>query len=118
MPTDSTPRRRLIRHTVGRLIDNRRAAAEEVGMSEMGLRYLDPDDPDGDALHIHEAIEEVAPNMPANSEVAEYLDDIGARAWRRLICAVARRFNERMDTKRRARIARRRLQPGSASAIE
>ena len=109
MGNDSTPRRRLIRHTVSLLIDNRKAAARELGMSEMGLRYLDPDDPDGDALHIHEAIEEVAPDVPANSGIAEYLDDISARAWRRLICAVARRFNERMDTKRRARQARRRL---------
>jgi len=108
MSKSKTPRQRLITHTVDHLIDARKAAAEKIGMSRVGLRYLDPDDADGDALRIHRAIEEVAPLCPAHNEAMEYLNDINARAWRRLVCAVARAFNERMDTKRRARIARRR----------
>jgi len=117
MSKSKTPRQHLIAHTADHLVENRKAAARELSMS-MGFRYLDPDDPDGDALRIHEAIEQVAPDCPANSEVMEYLNDISARAWRRLICAVARAFNERMNTKRRARIARRRLRNGSALETE
>jgi len=114
MTDEKTPRQTLIAHTVSHLVDNRKTAAEALGMSKIGLRYLDPDDPDGDALHIHEAIEEVAPDLP--TAVRHYLDDISPRAWRRLVCAVARRFNERMDKKRRARIARRRLHDGQRLA--
>jgi hypothetical protein len=108
MSNKKTPRQRLIAHTVDHLVENRKAAAEELGMSQMGLRYLDPDDPDGDALHIQEAIEEVGSGDGRVAQtVNKYLgEEANARTLRRLVCAIARRFNERLDTKRRARIAR------------